>query len=83
MMQLDAAWPDIADLPLSLMILLLLLLSFNMYCFLQFNSVTTLSILVESNQGDEDTTKVFKIALGGTAFDSFNVAEIKKVEEKS
>lgn len=49
----------------------------------QFNSVTSLSILIESNQGDEDTTKVFKIALGGTAFDSFNVAEIKKVEDKS
>lgn len=50
---------------------------------LQFNSVTTLHILVESNQDDEDTTKLFKIVLGGVAFDSFNVAEIKKVEDKS
>jgi hypothetical protein len=49
----------------------------------QFNSVTTLHILIEGNQGDEETTKVFKIALGGTAFDTFNVAEIKKVEDKS
>lgn len=50
---------------------------------LQFNSVTTLHILIESNQGDEETTKLFKINMGGVAFDSFNVAEIKKVEDKS
>lgn len=49
---------------------------------LQFNSVTSLSILIESNQGDEETTKVSKIALGGTAFDSFDVSNIKKVEDK-
>lgn len=45
--------------------------------------MTILSILVESNQGDEDATKLFKIALAGTAHDSFNVADIKKVEEGS
>jgi hypothetical protein len=50
---------------------------------LQFNSVTTLHILVESNQDDADTSKLFKVVLGGVAFDSFNVAEIKKVEDKS
>jgi hypothetical protein len=50
---------------------------------LQFSSVTTLHILIESNQGDEETTKLFKINLGGVAFDSFNVAEIKKVEDAS
>lgn len=49
----------------------------------KFNSVTTLHILIESNQGDEETTKLFKINLGGVAFDSFNVAEIKKVEDAS
>jgi hypothetical protein len=27
--------------------------------------------------------QVFKISLGGVAFDAFNVAEIKKVEDKS
>lgn len=27
--------------------------------------------------------QVFKITLGGVAFDAFNVAEIKKVEDKS
>jgi hypothetical protein len=50
---------------------------------LQFNSVTSLHILIDSNQDDEETTKIFKISLGGVAFDSFNVAEIKKVEDKS
>lgn len=49
---------------------------------LQFNSVTILSILIDSNQSDADTTKVFKICLAGQAGDTFNVAEIKKQEEQ-
>eukprot|EP00879_Flechtneria_rotunda_P002164 GHRR01002350.1.p1 GENE.GHRR01002350.1~~GHRR01002350.1.p1 ORF type:complete len:168 (+),score=49.19 GHRR01002350.1:184-687(+) len=49
----------------------------------KFNSVNILSILIDSNQSDADTTKVFKIAFAGTAGDVFNVAEIKKQEEKS
>lgn len=53
------------------------------YSLLQFNSVTILSILIDSNQSDADTTKVFKIALAGQAGDVFNVAEIKKQEEGS
>jgi hypothetical protein len=49
---------------------------------LQFNSVTILSILIDSNQSDADTTKVFKISFAGQAGDTFNVAEIKKQEEQ-
>jgi len=52
-------------------------------CYLQFNSVNILSILIDSNQSDAETTKVLKIALSGTAGEVFNVAEIKKQEEKS
>jgi hypothetical protein len=48
----------------------------------QFNSVTILSILIDSNQSDADTTKVFKISFAGQAGDTFNVAEIKKQEEQ-
>eukprot|EP00775_Hariotina_reticulata_P010262 gene10262-10421_t len=49
----------------------------------KFNSVNILSILIDSNQSDTETTKVSKIALSGTAGEVFNVAEIKKQEEKS
>jgi hypothetical protein len=49
---------------------------------LQFNSVTILSILIDSNQSDADTTKVLKISFAGQAGDTFNVAEIKKQEEQ-
>jgi hypothetical protein len=49
----------------------------------QFTSVNVLSILIDGNQGDEDITRVFKIALAGIAGDTFNVAEIKKQEDKS
>jgi hypothetical protein len=44
--------------------------------------VTILSILIDSNQSDADTTKVFKISFAGQAGDTFNVAEIKKQEEQ-
>lgn len=47
----------------------------------KFGNVTQLSVFVESNQGDEETTKVTKIGLAGWAGEVFNVAEIKKQEE--
>ena len=47
----------------------------------KFSNVTVLSVFVESNQGGCDTTVVSKVALAGSAGDTFNVAEIKKVEE--
>lgn len=47
----------------------------------KFANVTMLSVFVESNQGDEDATKVSKVSLSGWAGDTFNVAEIKKQEE--
>ena len=40
-----------------------------------------MTIFVGSNQGDEETTIIQRIALTGTSGDTFNVAEIKKVEE--
>jgi hypothetical protein len=48
----------------------------------KFNNLTILSIFIQDNQSDADTTKVFKIQLGGSAGEVFNVAEIKKQEEK-
>ncbi|KXZ54107.1 hypothetical protein GPECTOR_5g21 [Gonium pectorale] len=48
----------------------------------KFNNVDVLSIFVESNQGDEETTKLCKLALFGSAGEVFNVAEIKKVGEE-
>jgi hypothetical protein len=41
------------------------------------------AIFVESNQGDCGTTKIFKIVVYGSAGETFNVAEIKKVGEDS
>jgi hypothetical protein len=49
--------------------------------FVKFQNVTILSIFVESNMGDEDTTRICKIALTGQSGESMNVAEIKKQDE--
>ena len=43
----------------------------------KFNRVNTLSIFVESNQDDEDTTIIQKVAVLGVAGEGMNVAEIK------
>jgi len=43
--------------------------------------VTLITVFVEDNQGDEEATRVTKIALAGWAGEVFNVAEIKKQEE--
>jgi PITH domain len=47
----------------------------------KFQNVTTLTIFIEDNQGDEETTKLQKIVVCGTAGETFNVAEIKKIED--
>ncbi|KAK9848842.1 hypothetical protein WJX84_010986 [Apatococcus fuscideae] len=54
--------------------------------FVKFQSVNTLSIFVESNQGDAETTIIQKIALQGSMGQTMNVSDIKKAgeeEEKS
>ena len=49
--------------------------------FVKFQSVVTLSIFVESNQGGEEVTKVSKVQIIGSTGegDKFNVNEIKQV----
>ncbi len=39
------------------------------------------AVFIADNQGGEDTTRVTKLALMGTAGEVFNVAEIKKQGE--
>ncbi|PSC75971.1 PITH domain-containing protein [Micractinium conductrix] len=48
----------------------------------KFTKVNCLTIFIESNQGDEDTTIVQKLALFGSSGDSFNVAAIKDVSKE-
>ncbi|PNW70683.1 hypothetical protein CHLRE_17g730250v5 [Chlamydomonas reinhardtii] len=48
----------------------------------KFNNVDTLSVFIEDNQGGEDVTRLCKIALMGSTGEVFNVAEIKKQEDK-
>lgn len=56
---------------------------FAMYCrFVKFQSLTCLSIFVASNQGDEDNTRVHKIAIFGQSGETMNVADIKKAGEE-
>lgn len=56
---------------------------FAMYCrFVKFQSLTCLSIFVASNQGDEDNTRVQKIAIFGQSGETMNVADIKKAGEE-
>ena len=50
--------------------------------FVKFQRVNVLSIFVEDNQGDEDTTIIQKIVLTGSGGETFNVNEIKKVEHE-
>ena len=53
---------------------------------MKFQGVNTLSIFIESNQGDADTTIIQKIALQGSMGQTMNVSDIKKAgeeEEKS
>lgn len=48
---------------------------------MKFQAVNHLSIFVEDNQGDDEVTRIGKIQLLGTAGQTMNVAEIKKVDE--
>jgi len=48
----------------------------------RFTGVDVLSIFIEGNQGDEETTVLSRLALFGSAGETFDVAAIKKIEEK-
>jgi hypothetical protein len=48
----------------------------------RFTGVDVLSIFIEDNQEGEDTTALGRLTLFGTAGDTFDVAAIKKIEEK-
>ena len=49
--------------------------------YVKFQKLTHLTIFIEDNQGNEDVTRVQRIQLHGVAQDTFDVANIKKVEE--
>jgi hypothetical protein len=49
----------------------------------KFQSVNILSIFIEDNQKEEETTQVQKIVLYGSAGETMNVNEIKKVGEEN
>ncbi|KAL4854274.1 PITH domain-containing protein [Chlorella vulgaris] len=48
----------------------------------KFSKVNVLTLFVESNQGDEDTTIIQKLAVFGSGGDTFNVAQIKDVSKE-
>jgi len=50
--------------------------------FTKFQQLNTLSIFISSNQGDEDTTRIQKIAIFGQSGETMNVADIKKAGEE-
>eukprot|EP00238_Polyblepharides_amylifera_P002061 CAMPEP_0196586012 /NCGR_PEP_ID=MMETSP1081-20130531/52852_1 /TAXON_ID=36882 /ORGANISM="Pyramimonas amylifera, Strain CCMP720" /LENGTH=169 /DNA_ID=CAMNT_0041907745 /DNA_START=50 /DNA_END=559 /DNA_ORIENTATION=- len=47
--------------------------------FVKFQHVRNISIFVESNQGDEETTVINKIQLIGSTVETTNMKELKKV----
>lgn len=49
--------------------------------FLKFQMVTYLSIFVENNQGDEDTTRIDDIKIFGIPESSSNMQDLKKTQE--
>lgn len=49
---------------------------------MKFNRVNCLTIFVESNQGDEDTTIIQKIAIQGSAGETFDVKDFKDVSKQ-
>ncbi|KAK9789218.1 hypothetical protein WJX73_010513 [Symbiochloris irregularis] len=51
--------------------------------YVKFQAVNVLSIFIESSQGDEETTRVHKIAIFGNSGEKMNVSEIKKQGEES
>lgn len=48
----------------------------------KFQRINCLTIFVESNQGDEETTVIEKIQLWGEGGDSLNVSEIKDISKQ-
>ena len=50
--------------------------------YVKFQSVTKLSIFIESNQADEETTVLQKIAIFGSSGERMNVADIKDASKQ-
>ncbi len=50
--------------------------------FVKFQSLTSLSIFVANNQGDEVNTRIQKIIIFGQSGETMNVADIKKAGEE-
>lgn len=50
--------------------------------FVKFQNVNALTIFIESNQGDEDTTKVSKIQILGYSGEVMKVADIMKNQQQ-
>ncbi|XP_039141090.1 PITH domain-containing protein At3g04780 [Dioscorea cayenensis subsp. rotundata] len=49
--------------------------------YVKFQSVRSLTIFVENNQGGNDISKVHKIILYGTTVDTTNMKDLKKIED--
>lgn len=49
--------------------------------FVKFQNVSTLTIFVQDNAEGAETTKIEKIVICGVAGQTFNVSEIKKIED--
>ncbi|PKA64960.1 PITH domain-containing protein [Apostasia shenzhenica] len=49
--------------------------------YVKFQSVRSLTIFIEDNQGGNDISKIQKVALHGTTVDTTNMKELKKIEE--
>lgn len=49
---------------------------------MKFQRVSVLTIFVADNVGDTESTVIEKLAILGSAGDSFNVAEIKDVSKE-
>lgn len=48
---------------------------------MKFQAVNYLTVFIESNQNDEETTKITKIKINGFPGEIMNVSEIKKENE--
>ncbi|KAG1368683.1 PITH domain-containing protein [Cocos nucifera] len=49
--------------------------------YVKFQSVRSLTIFIEDNQGGNDISKIQKIVLYGTTVDTTNMKDLKKIEE--
>eukprot|EP00244_Chara_vulgaris_P010290 TRINITY_DN4679_c0_g1_i4.p1 TRINITY_DN4679_c0_g1~~TRINITY_DN4679_c0_g1_i4.p1 ORF type:complete len:169 (-),score=39.44 TRINITY_DN4679_c0_g1_i4:502-1008(-) len=47
--------------------------------FVKFQNIGSLTIFIENNQGEVETTKVTKISIHGTTVETTNMKELKKV----